>query len=403
MVIVLGNLIALGVLLVAAELLARGIVWLWGVPTAFQPRPFQGFGRTDPVLWWRLRPNLDDWMGQVRLKTNRLGFRDSRDSLPKGSTKVYSLGDSTTFGWGVPASAMFTAVAEEALNEGSKRRVAIVSAGVPGYTSYQCLEQFREDIAPLRPDWIVVMASNNECRSRFLGDRERGANLARKKTLDGLLGFSRIWLLLSRTPESLTREWELDPPSGRVANTEDEYRHNLGTLIREARASGCRVIVMNMPLRLRKEPDWKHFDRTSPKVAALLDRADVARRSNAPLSDQEAPLAEAIRLQPDQFAAHWRLAQVEQASGRDDEASRQFALAREGDLHPDAAKPSYNAALKSLCDGENVPFLDIDRAFRESGKADDELFLDHCHPSPAGQRIIGRELARKLGDLLPSR
>ena len=400
LVIVIANLVAVAILLVAAEGVARLIVWGWGIPTAFQPQPFQGFGQTDPVVWWRLQPNLDTWMIDVRLKTNALGFRDPRQSPDPKALRVYCLGDSSTFGWRVKDSQMYTRVAEEILAEVAGRPVNVISTGVPGYTSYQCLQQYRDQIARLKPDWIVVMASNNECRARSVGDRSRGASLARKQSLQNWLGFSRVWLLLTRTPEALTRNWDDDPAPGRVANTPDEYRENLRDLLNEARASGSRVLFMNMPLRLRAEPIWKHFDTLAPEAAKALDQAETARMANEPTDRVLAMFEQAIQIQPDQFAAHSGAASARAVLGQDAEADREYALAREADLHPDAAKPSYNRVLEEFCRAERVPFVDLDRAFRASGRPEAELFLDHCHPSALGHRIIGSELSRTLEELV---
>ena len=400
-IIVLGNLLVLAGLLVTAEVLARLVVWTWEIPTTFEAKPFQGFGETDPVVWWKLRPGLDARMGGVRLRTNRLGFRDDHEELPAGLPRIYCLGDSSTFGWGVEASRMYSAVAERALEAKAGAKAALISAGVPGYTSFQCLQQFREQIARLRPDWIVVMASNNECRARNIGDRERGRLLARKQTLHRWLGFSHLWLLLSRAPEALTRTWDLEPKPGRVADTTDEYSQNLRDLIREARALNCKVLIMSMPIRLRSMPNWSHFDNPSPEVQDLLSRVGQARKADEPLEAQITLLEEAAKLQPIQFEAHWQLAKLELRRGRTIEADRQFALAREGDLHPETSKPSYNRTLALLCRDEKVPFLDLDRLFQESGLDEDALFLDHCHPSTTGQKLIGQELARKLSAWLP--
>lgn len=402
-IIVLGNLVVLGGLLVCSELVARFVVWAWEIPTTFESKPFQGFGQTDPVVWWKLRPNLDVRMGGVGLRTNPLGVRDERRELPAGSIKVFCLGDSSTFGWGVDSARMYTAVAEQGLESMSGKGFAVVSAGVPGYTSFQCLQQFREQIARLRPDWVVVMASNNECRARTLGDRERGRLLARKQVLHRWLGFSRLWLLISRAPEALNRSWDLDPKPGRVADTPDEYAQNIRDLVREARRANGRVLVMNMPLRLRKAPFWKQFDRPTPEVADLLRQAEDAQKADESVEKQVARLEQAARLQPDQFEAHWRLAYLELRRGRTAAADREFALAREGDLHPEASKPGYNSVLAAVCRDENVPFIDLDRLFHESGLDEGDLFLDHCHPTPAGHELIGNELARRLNALQQGR
>ncbi|MDB5349018.1 MAG: lipolytic protein family [Planctomycetota bacterium] len=400
-VIVLGNLLVLAGLLVVAELVARIVVWTWVIPTTFETKPFQGFGQTDPMVWWKLRPNLDARMGGVRLRTNRLGFRDERQEVPPDSLKILCLGDSSTFGWGVDASRMYTAVAERGLASRSGRGAAVVSAGVPGYTSFQSLQQFREQIARLKPDWVVVMASNNECRARNLGDRERGRLLARKQALHRWLGFSRLWLLISRAPEALSRTWDLDPKPGRVADTPDEYAQNIRDLVAEARRANLRVLVMNMPLRLRSAPVWKQFERPTPEVADLLRRAEDASKAEAPVEKQAALLEQAARLQPNQFEAHWRMGNLELRRGRTAEADRCFALARDGDLHPETSKPSYNRVLSAVCRDLDVPFIDLDSLFRESGLDESALFLDHCHPSPTGHRLIGRELARRLNELRP--
>ncbi|MDR3632201.1 MAG: SGNH/GDSL hydrolase family protein [Isosphaeraceae bacterium] len=403
LVIGLSFLIVFAVSLLAAEIAARAIVWAWRIPTQFEAKPFQQFGQTDPRLWWKLQPNLDTEMLGVKLRTNHRGFRDDREDLAPGTFRVYCLGDSSTFGWRVTRSEMFTSVAERSLRAAAGRSVGLVSAGVPGYTSYQCRQQFRELIAPLRPDVVVVLASNNECRARNLGDRERGRLLARKEALHHWLGFSRTWLLISRAPDALSRTWDLKPNPGRVANTPAEYRENLRELIHDARAINCQIVVMNMPLRLRFKPIWKHYDRPNPEVASLLRRAEEAALQGAPDPARRALLEEAVRVQPVQFAAHWMLAELELATGRSAEAERQFVLAREGDLHPDATKPSYNQTLAELCALEKVRFIDLDRLFRESTEGSETLFMDHCHPSPSGHLLIGRALARVLSEFVPAR
>jgi len=386
--------------LVVLELVGWACVRLFGIPTKFQPQPFQGFGQTDPVLWWTLEPNLDNEAQGVRVRTNRLGLRDARDELPRDRPVVVCLGDSTTYGWSVEADEMYTVVAERLLAERGGPPAAVISAGVPGYTSYQCLVQFRERILPLRPTIVAVLASNNECRARSLGDRDRGRLLARKQALDSALGFSNFWLLLTRGPESLRRSWELEPVPGRVANTVDECRQNFGELIRLARDDNVQIIVLSAPLRLRFEPNWKNYDQPAAAVAELLRRAQQAALDGAPIDEQLAHVEAAVRFDRHQFIGHWRLAQLYSQLGRTDDAAREFSLARDADRHPEAAKPLYNRALAEFCESASVPFIDLDHRFAASGLRDDELFLDHCHPSPAGQQLIGEAIADELTPML---
>ena len=388
------------VLLFALELIGRLAVWLCEIPTEFTPEPFQGFGQTDPVLWWVLQPDLDIESQGVRVCTNGSGFRDARDTLAGDALRVFCLGDSTTFGWRVQAEEMYTARTEELLYEKLRRPVAVVSAGVPGYTSYQIELQFREKILPHRPNVLCVLVGNNESRARTMGDRERGQKLARKQALHRLLGFSHFWVLISRGPESLRRGWELDAPPGRVANSPSEYRENLQELIQLARDHGVRVVLMTVPLRLRFEPTWKTFDGPTDAVAALLLQAQQARFAGESLERQAKLLEDAVRIEPKQFTGHWRLAQLYLELGRNEEAEGQFQLASDGDLHPETAKPSYNRILEELSTTEAVPLLDLHGRFADSGLPDNQLFFDHCHPTPAGHQIIAEALAEQLIRLL---
>lgn len=393
-------------LLLVLELIGRLCVWLGEIPTEFRPEPFHGFGQTDPVLWWSLQPRLDTESQGVRVRTNRYGFRDDRDDLPADARRIFCLGDSTTYGWRVEAAEIFAAQVERTLRERLGRStsdVAVVSAGVPGYTSYQVLEQFRERILPLHPDIVCILASNNECRARAIGDRERGERLARTRAVERWLGFSHFWLLISRAPESVRRGWELDSPPGRVANTPDEYRQNLAELIRLAREHDCRVVFMTVPIRLRFEPTWPLHDPANAQLAALLRRAQQARFLDEPPDSQESLLKEAVELAPEQFTAHWRLAQLYLELGRPSEAERHFELARDGDMHPETAKPAYNRVLRDLCSNQSVPLVDLDRAFLATGVAPHELFLDHCHPSERGHRIIAEPLSAELASILDNR
>lgn len=393
------NLVILAILLLGLELVGRIGVWYREIPEGFRPEPFHGIGQTDPVLWWRLQSRIDTVAQGVRVRTNARGFRDPRETIPPGTVGVYALGDSTTYGWGVEARQMYTAQAERLRNRGAARPAAVVSAGVPGYTSYQCLLQLRESILPLGPDVVTVLASNNECRARPLGDRRRGERLERLRRWDAWLGFSHFWRLVADRSRSSRRRSEADPPPGRVANTTDEYRANFLEIIRTARDAGAEVVVMTVPLRLRFEPTWKTYDHPSPDVAALLAQAGA-------IADPAArrPLLErAVALQPGQFEGHFRLARCLDELGRPGEAHRHYRLAREHDLHPETARPGYNQVLRDLCRAERVRLVDLEAIFEGSGLPEAALFLDHCHPSAEGHRLIGEALAKALKDVIGRR
>jgi hypothetical protein len=256
--------------------------------------------------------------------------------------------------------------------------------------------QLRDKILAFQPHWISVLSSNNECRARSMGDRERGARISRQRSRDQAMRFSHLYRLLVRGSDPLRRTWETDPAPGRVANDLGEYASNVQELIGLARNHRCGVVVLSVPLRLRFNPSWRIYDRPGEEAAELIRRATVAIRAEE-VPERVVPfLEQAVRLEPRQFTGHFLLAELYRQLGREQDAMEQFALARDGDLHPETAKPSYNRILQELCAIEQVPLINLDQRFTESGCTDAELFLDHCHPSPAGHRIIAESLAREL-------
>ncbi len=387
------NLAMVAVLLIVLEMGVRAVVWAWAVPVDFRPEPFHTIGQTDPDLWWALRPGLDVQAQGVHVVTNRHGLRDDREELPAESIPVYCLGDSTTYGWGVERDQTYAAVAERALNDAAGRpRYAVVSAGVPGYTSFQCLEQYRLRVRPLRPRWLVLTIGNNELRSRAIGDRDRGRRLALKNMVRRNLGASRLAMLLIGAPSMIGENWELTAPPGRVANTPEEYRANLTELIALARRDGAGVVLVTLPLRLELDDlAWQHHDRPSAEVASLLDQA-----ASGPPDSEIALLERAVALQPAQYEGHRRLGRAYAKLGRTAEARRAFALAREGDLHPEATKPSYNQVVRDLATAEGLPMVDGERLFAGSGRTETDLFSDHCHPTAAGHAILGAAIAEAI-------
>jgi lysophospholipase L1-like esterase len=269
----------------------------------------------------------------------------------------------------------------------------VVSTGVPGYTSYQSMRQFHERVLPLRPDWIIVLSSNNECRARNMGDRDRGRWLDRKYALHRILGFSHFWLLVSRGPESLRRSWDQDPGPGRVANEPAEYIQNLRELTAQAKKAKCKVALATVPLRLEAYPIWKVYDELGPEARRRLTLAQRAAAQGETPERRRTLFERAVAAEPKQFSANWGLAEACRELNRPEEARRCYRAARDADLHPDAAKPAYNDVLRQLCNTEGFPLIDLENRFLESGLGEHELFQDHCHPTNRGHRLIAECIA----------
>jgi lysophospholipase L1-like esterase len=178
----------------------------------------------DPVLFWTLPPGattIDRAIGAVH----------PRRPLPpdRGVPRVLLLGDSCTRL--AVDSLPYPAMLQEAL--GSK--VEILTAAVPGYSSYQGLAWLRSQLLAVRPDLVVVYFGwNDHWRATGRTDRDYAASLSP--------GRLRLLSLLRRRPTI--------PPLRVPA---DDYRANLTAIVAEVTAAGGRVLFVRAPSNLTPE------------------------------------------------------------------------------------------------------------------------------------------------------
>lgn len=113
----------------------------------------------DTVLLHRLRPGYEGKLRssefEVNIAINSRGFRGAEWSRNPGR-RVLVLGDSFTFGYGVPEDAVFTALLQDSLRR-FESNVTVYNAGVPGYGTtqeQQLLEQLWSFVKPQ----VVILA-----------------------------------------------------------------------------------------------------------------------------------------------------------------------------------------------------------------------------------------------------
>jgi lysophospholipase L1-like esterase len=150
---------SLALALVLAEAFLRLSTW---------PRPMEGLRalhevRPDRAWLYGLRPGA-----HVRLRTpreleyviNGQGFRDREHPVGKapGSYRILVLGDSVTFGYGVPGAETFPGVLESMLGDGFE----VLNLGVGGYNPYNEAALLR-DVGPgYEPDLVLVQFCVND-------------------------------------------------------------------------------------------------------------------------------------------------------------------------------------------------------------------------------------------------
>ncbi|AGW14218.1 SGNH/GDSL hydrolase family protein [Megalodesulfovibrio gigas] len=117
--------------------------------------------RLDPELGWSLRPGAVATSKRtgdiIRYAINSKGLRDDETPYekPAGTTRIVLLGDSRTFGFGVPIEKHYSM-----LMEGYLDQVECINLGVDGYGVDQELLSLRKEGFRYQPDIVMALVSH---------------------------------------------------------------------------------------------------------------------------------------------------------------------------------------------------------------------------------------------------
>jgi hypothetical protein len=117
----------------------------------------------DPILVYKHAPGLQRTYQGVRVFINELGLRDRNlEKKQDGELRILLLGDSVTFGWGVPIEATFGRKLESALASMLGRPVRTVNTGVGSYNTVQEYAVLRTYANVIEPDVVVLLYVKND-------------------------------------------------------------------------------------------------------------------------------------------------------------------------------------------------------------------------------------------------
>ncbi len=135
----------------------------WTISGIFQP---------DNELIYSLKPDTkrnfttDEFTEIAHINSN--GFRgnnEKKDSFAEHVIKIYTVGDSFTFGHGISDdSKTYPELLEKYLNDSSdkfKRKITVINAGVPGYSPDQEYRLILTKVIPLKPDLVIWNLTNS--------------------------------------------------------------------------------------------------------------------------------------------------------------------------------------------------------------------------------------------------
>lgn len=305
----------------------------------------------DPLLLWRLKPNLDHavWDFTV-LSTNAEHLRSQEparalEAKQPGAIRIVCLGDSVTFGYRVPVVwpdkpteydpewLPYPMLIEKQLRAANPNRpIDVITMAVPGYTSHQGLAWLRRDIDELKPDLVTVSFGWNDASVSDAPDREaiktNWSAVGVRWLIDHSQAFAHAtrWLRARERAklqsEGLNNQTSQPPvykrPVARVSK--EEYLTNMLDVEQVARERWARVVVIAAPYR----------DRSA-----------------------DAPEAESML--------------------------------------------QYRLALGATMRQRGVPFLELRELTEEAYPANEGWFGERIHPNHMGHRLLASELLKLIG------
>lgn len=150
----------------------------------------------DGDLGWVLKPS---WSGSelngAEVRTNSLGLRGPEPVSP-ADTRILFLGDSVVFGHFLEDQGTIPRILEAMLRETGDRRVEVVNAGVPGYSTFQEETYYRTRGRRLKPTHVLLGFCLNDVTERYTNNAAWGGTRFFMHSVDtsaGLRPARRLW------------------------------------------------------------------------------------------------------------------------------------------------------------------------------------------------------------------
>ena len=170
-------------------------------------------------------PNLSTTFGSVPVTINSRGWRDSEHSLAKPANvfRILVVGDSVTFGYGVPLEAMFSRVLERKLNGEGPQRHEVLTLGGAASNTYSQKNMIKQNVLLYKPDLVILAFNLNDILPNIVDKKVESRdskhfiarNLVKfRKTLDAAFGsHSHLYFLVREKIKILLRKVEIAAPA----------------------------------------------------------------------------------------------------------------------------------------------------------------------------------------------
>ena len=344
-------------------------------------------------LGWERKPDFRGPVYGSRRVFDSNGFiaADTEQITDTKKNKIIFIGDSNTFGNGVPTDSTFVEVLDDMLPN-----ISAINLAVPGYTSYQGYKTLLKYVPELSPDIAVVSFNFNDRRyvvdedyvdseSKF--QREKTAK-SRQEILDKLYSNLYIYRLMSSLFEK-SNETNLDKLKATTLKARvgpEDYRDNLIKIAEFAKNQKLSVIFMILkdnPIETEYLKRGIKFLENSQHELAIEALKMGVRKNNGFSSLSRLYLAKAYR--------------EIGLSGEAEDALTLKTIHRS--FHggqPIYLDTEYNKIMREVAQQYNIEIVDAGRVLDENYYD----YFDICHFDQNGHQRVAYLLAEQLSKML---
>jgi lysophospholipase L1-like esterase len=341
--------------------------------------------RRTPTMGWEHRPSWRGAFGGAERAFDASGHLtiDTEQLATRPGKRIVFLGDSNTFGFGVRAEESFAEVTERLLSN-----VHVINLAVSGYSSYQGRLVVERELAPHRPDVVVISFNFNDratlgepdSAERFrhaYGMKGAAQTLARAA---GMSYATRVSTALLQRSGLLPPAPQIDPEKLRPRVDEDRYRDNLAAMIKGVQQAGAQVFL----LVLGDNPIASHHLRQG--VSALATDPQLA------IGHLEVALTSTSALRE---LARLHLIRAYRATGHIDKVAKLLQVRPAQEAYRMVRfDTNYQAVMREVGVALDVEVVE------GVGALQPEHYIDICHFNAAGHAAVAAALAPKLARVL---
>jgi lysophospholipase L1-like esterase len=213
--------------------------------------------KKDHDLFWRFRPSRtirSEFFQGKEYQINGFGIRGPEIPPISRKIRIVTMGNSCTFGWGIPYDQTYAGHLETILNSDTTLpEVEVINCGIPGYSSFQGRRFQVSDVVDLKSDIILFMYAWNDqwAAADNIPDKDQALPSQSIIDIQNLLARLKIYALMRRlvlaTIDDPGQEKLIKENQVNRVNTTDFYG-NLNAMVHFAMSEGTIPILLTSPI-----------------------------------------------------------------------------------------------------------------------------------------------------------